>query len=98
MAEIRKPLADRHQILQWYDAVCRSQAKQTKDESGMYSAIPNGMMAAYLSLAYDLYTLRHHMALQEEVVRRLKISDQFQGARHELFVAATCIRAGFNIK
>ena len=46
---------------------------------------------------YDLYALRHHAALQDEVIRRLKIPDQFQGARYELYVAATCIRAGFDI-
>jgi hypothetical protein len=44
-----------------------------------------------------LYTLRHHMALQAAVVKRLKHKDQFQGARHELFAAATCIRAGYEI-
>ncbi len=48
-------------------------------------------------LAYDLYVLRDNMRLQDAVVRRLKNRDQFQGARYELFVAATMIRAGFEI-
>ncbi len=30
-------------------------------------------------------------------MRRLQHKDQFQGARHEAFVAATCIRAGYDI-
>jgi SEC-C motif len=29
-AEIKKPLADRHPIMQWYDAVCRYQAETIK--------------------------------------------------------------------
>ncbi len=33
-AELKKPLEDRHQILKWYDAMCRFQQKQTKSEDG----------------------------------------------------------------
>jgi hypothetical protein len=36
--------------------------------------------------------------LQKRIVERLKHKDQFQGARHELFSAATCIRAGYTIE
>src|SRR5262249_7558000 len=57
-----------------------------------------GAMRAYLLLAYDLYTLGHHSALQDRLLHRLRNADQYQGARHELFAAATCIRAGFDIQ
>ena len=97
-AEIAKPLEERHQILKWYDGMRRFQAQQEVDENGLYAAIPNGAFAAYLLLAYDLYTLHHHMALQAKIVSRLKKPDQFQGARYELFAAVTCIRAGFGIE
>jgi hypothetical protein len=97
-AELKKPLEERHQILKWYDAMCRFQQKQTKGEDGIYEAIPNGAFAAFLSLAYDLYILRHHKALQEDIIRRLKHPDQFQGVRYELFATATCIRASFKIE
>ncbi len=96
-AELTKPLEERHQILKWYDEACRFQSVQEKNEDGLFSSIPSGPFSAYLLLAYDLYVLRDHMALQAEVVRRLKNKDQFQGARYELFVAATCCRAGFHI-
>jgi hypothetical protein len=36
--------------------------------------------------------------LDETLVARLKNKDQFQGARHELFAEATCLRAGFTIE
>jgi hypothetical protein len=60
--------------------------------------VPDGICSAYLLLAYDLYLLRNHGSLQKEVVRRLRIADQFRGARYELFVAATFIRAAFDIE
>ncbi len=96
--ELKKPLEERHQILKWYDAMCRFQQSQTKGEDGIYVAVPNGAFAAYLSIAYDLYILRHHTALQKSIIERLKHPDQFQGARYELFTTATCIRAGFDIE
>jgi hypothetical protein len=95
--EIEKTLEERHQIMQWYDGHCRFQSRQKKGRDGLYRARLNGVSAAYLFLAYDLYTLRHHDALQSELIRRLKIKEQFQGARHELFVTATFIRGGFDI-
>ena len=97
-AELAKPFDDRHQIMKWYDAMCRYQQKQKPGPDGLYGTIPNGLWRAYLLLSHDLYTLRHHSALQTAVVARLKHKDQFQGARHELFAAATCIRAGYDIE
>jgi len=96
-AELCKPLEERHQIMQWYDALCHFQQKQEKGPDGIYGVTLSGAMRAYFLLSYDLYVLRHHSALQKDVVARLKHKDQFQGARHELFAAATCIRAGFDI-
>ena len=97
-AELEKPYEERHQILQWYEDMCRFlKDGGTKERDGMYSAIPDGPTAAYLRLSYDLYVLRHHTAMQNEVVWRLKDKGQFQGARHELFVAAAFIRSGFDI-
>ncbi|OGW27205.1 MAG: hypothetical protein A2X59_03265 [Nitrospirae bacterium GWC2_42_7] len=97
-SEIAKPFEERHIILKWYDGFCHFQNQHERDENGLFAAVPNGITAAYLTLAYDLYILRHHSALQERIIQRLKHKDQFQGARYELFVIATCIRAGFDIK
>jgi hypothetical protein len=97
-SEIKKPLEQRHQIMKWYDAMCHFQRRQKLDADGIYRATPNGAFSAYILLAYDLYILKDNQALQDEIIRRLKIPAQFQGARHELFAAATCIRAGYTIK
>ena len=98
-AELLKPLADRHPVMQWYDAMCRLQAlsKQQAGPDGLYYVVPSGFMRAYSLLAYDLYILQHHGLLQDRLLHRLRNKDQYQGARHELFAAATCVRAGFDI-
>lgn len=97
-AEIAKPFDERHVIMKWYDGMCHYQQKQQRGPDGLYGAVPNGPWRAYMLLAYDLYALQHHSNLQAAVVKRLKRPDQFQGARHELFAAATCIRAGYEIE
>jgi hypothetical protein len=97
-AELAKPLQERHVVMQWYDGMCQYQRRQQRDPNGLYGAVPNGPWRAYMLLAYDLYSLQHHSTLQAAVVKRLKHPDQFQGARHELFAAATCIRAGYDIE
>lgn len=98
--ELKKPLVDRHPVMQWYDAVCRLQAraKQQAGPNGIYGLFPSGAMRAYLLLAFDLYSLQHHDALQDRLLHRLRDRVQYQGARHELFAAATCIRAGYDIE
>lgn len=95
--ELAKSYKERHQIIKWFCDSTRYQQKQIKDKNGIYSAVPNSALAAYMALAYDLYILKHHSAIQDDIIRRLKIPDQFQGARYELFATATCIRAGFDI-
>jgi hypothetical protein len=97
-AELTKPFDERHVIMKWYDGMCRYQQKQERGPDGLFGTVPNGAMRACLLLAYDLYALQHHSKLQVAVVKRLKNKDQFQGARHELFAAATCIRAGYDIE
>lgn len=54
--ELSKPLEQRHQILKWYDALCRYEALQKADEDGIYRAEPCGAATCWYRLAYDLYT------------------------------------------
>lgn len=96
-SELEKPAEKRHPIVKWYVGMRHFQTQQTKGTDGVYSAIPDGNMAAYIRLAYDLYVVRDNVLFQKGIIERLKIIDQFQGARYELFATATCIRAGFEI-
>ena len=97
-AELRKPFAERHQVMQWYDHVCRLQRETAVVEpNGLYAVDADGVTTAYLHLAYDLFILDDHRLLQKEVLRRLRRRENFAGARYELLVAATIVRAGCSI-
>jgi hypothetical protein len=57
----------------------------------------NGDLLAFLSFAYDLFTLADNAVVQQSLFDRLIKLDQYQGARYEMFVAASLIRSGFTI-
>jgi len=99
-AELKKPLEERHPVLQWYQQLCEFQAKYADQltDRKISSATATGPVMAFLALAYDLYTLEHHALLQGKLVNRLKVKDQFQGARYETYVAAAFVRAGFDVE
>ncbi len=96
-SEIKKPLQQRHPIMQWYNSLCTYQKKHIKREGEVYSAVCTGDVGAYMSLAYDLYILGHHSLLQSRLIERLKDENQFQGARYEIYTTASFIKAGFEI-
>jgi hypothetical protein len=96
-AELKKDPAERHPVIQWYISLCKYQKEHIKEPGKIHSGICTGTVAAYLSLSYDLYLLRHHTLLQERLIHRLKIKDQFQGARYEIYVIASFIKANFDI-
>lgn len=97
--EIAKPLADRHPILQWYDAVCTYQRESMRIASGVVTSAPmTGAVAAYVNLAYDLFALDHNAELQDRLLARLRNHDNFSGARYEIRVASQLIRAGFELE
>ena len=61
------------------------------------AATMNGDQFAFLSFAYDLFTLSDNAEVQTSLFDRLRKPDQYQGARYEMFVAASLLRAGFKI-
>lgn len=94
-AELAKPSGERHPVVDWYVRMCRFQQRQEPNAQGVFAVTPNGAMKALICLAYDLYVLKSNAGVQERLVARLKNREQFQGARHEVFAAATCVRAGY---
>ena len=97
-AELKKPPEEQHVIVQWRTRVIQYMQKQQMTQDGVYSAAPNGYMAAFLALAWDVYVVQDNGRLDELLMSRLKHPDQFQGARHELFAESTCLRAGYRIE
>jgi len=96
--EIAKPPDERHVVMQWRIKGMNYMNAQPREPDGTYSATPTGPLLAYLTFAYDLFVVAHNGRLDCRLVERLKQKDQFQGARHELFAEATCLRAGFQIE
>lgn len=96
--ELKKELDRRHPILIWHHHLCALQHKYFTESASIKEAPMNGAARAYLQLAYDLYSLDHNAELQNKLIARLKNQDNFYGARYEVFVAASMIRAGFEIQ
>jgi hypothetical protein len=97
-AEIKRPLAERHPLLVWYQRLCEFQHAHYAGQGQVSTAPANGAVSAYLRLAYDLYALDHNAELQEKLLARLRNHDKFWGARYEVNVAAIFVRAGFTIE
>jgi hypothetical protein len=96
-AEIAKPLNERHPIMQWYEEYCHFQ-REHYTNGEVRSAPATGVVNCYLGLAYSLYLIKHNVALQDRLLKRLKSVIQFQGAYYELSVANCLIRAGFKLE
>ncbi|HEY2547856.1 MAG TPA: hypothetical protein VGI46_17420 [Candidatus Acidoferrum sp.] len=96
--ETHKPVAAQNQVVGWREAMRRyAMAKSAAPDEARQNA-ENPFSLAYMTFAYDLYVVAHNGRLDDTLVARLKNRDQFQGARHELFAEATCLRAGFAIQ
>jgi hypothetical protein len=96
--EIAESPNERHPVMQWRIRGMNYMKSQPRLPDGSYAGMPTGPLMAYLTFAYDLYVVAHNSRLDQRLVDRLKQKDQFQGARHELFAEATCLRAGFQIE
>lgn len=95
--ELKKAEIERHPLISWYVKTCAWQKRHADQDGLVKGAFPDGVTLAYISFSYDLYTIGHQTRLQELLIKRLKNKIQFQGARFELFAAASCMRAGFEI-
>ena len=95
--QLAKRPEKRHPVFQWRTDAVRYMNEQPALKYDVYSAKPNGSLGAYMTFAYDLYVVADNGGLDEELLRRLKIFDQFLGARQELFAEASCLRAGCTV-
>jgi hypothetical protein len=97
-AEVAKPRGTRHPVFEARYRAMSYMNAQPRDAQGVYKATMTGPMLGYFTFAYDLFTVQDNGRLDARLIERLKNCDQFQGARHELFAEATCLRAGFSIE
>lgn len=96
-AELQKPFGERHPILVWYHKLCEQQRLFIKEPGKVSGGPMTGAVAAYMHLAYDLYALDHNAELQAKLIGRIHSKEHFSGARYEVQVAATLVRAGFTL-
>ncbi|MDQ2913284.1 MAG: hypothetical protein M3T56_08520 [Chloroflexota bacterium] len=98
-AQQAKPRQDRHPIAQWQtDLALLRTRPPVAVRGGVSEATGTGSSLAFLTLAYDLYSILHCGALPTPLVKRLKLASEFQGARYEVAVAALFARAGFTLE
>ena len=91
--EIGKQGQHRHEIVKWFIGGIPNLEKG----NGKIWWKPNGKALALLHLAYDLYVLDNIGKLPKILIDRLKNNENFNGARYEVFVFSTLIRAGFDL-
>jgi SEC-C motif len=96
--QLKLPRDERHPAFQWRFKAMTFMNKQPRTAEGIYVATMTGPMLAYYTFAYDLFVVMDNGRLDERLLERLKRTESFQGARHELFAEATCLRAGFTIE
>jgi len=95
---------ERHPVIEWHERLL-AVSKAANLASGETRQTPmTGAISAFLTLAYDLYTLEHNNdqtrtpELRKSLIGRLKSQDQFIGVRYEIRVAAMLLRAGFELE
>ena len=93
----RMPLQDRHPALQWMYTYVDHHQRLAQQENTDPRAHLIGAGGAWFRFGYDLFTIRDNANLQARLKTRLLNVQGFQGARHELAVAAMCVAAGFEL-
>jgi hypothetical protein len=92
-----KNQSDDHPII-----ILLNKTKQYKNDHyslGLFQIESIGATDACLTMAYNLYILKHHYPSEgDEVIKRLKSKDQFSGAYHELNVFKFLILSGLKVQ
>ena len=95
--EEAKPFEERHPALQWMHTFVDHSQRLEREGKEDPRGGQIGAGAAWFRFAYDIFTIRDNAKLEARLKKRLLDRKDFQGARHELAVAAMCIAAGFDL-
>lgn len=93
-----RPLQERHPALQWMYTYVDHQQRLEQQGNVDPRNHQIGAGGAWLRFGYDLFTIRDNAKLHARMKERLLNAQDFQGARHELAVAAICVAAGFELE
>lgn len=99
--ERKKSARERHHIVQGFDSFYEDRRRLAptleRPEKSIKSLPTSGNVLAMLTFAYDVYSVQHCAVIPDDILQRLKQYNEYQGARYEINVAGTCVRAGFVI-
>ncbi|WP_407472238.1 SEC-C domain-containing protein [Xanthomonas campestris pv. campestris] len=93
-----------HPVIQWHERFLLASKAANLAAGETRQTLMTGAISAFMTLAYDLYTLEHNndqtrtTQLRKSLIGRLKCQDQFIGVRYEIRVAAMLLRAGFELE
>jgi hypothetical protein len=96
-AEEEKPFALRHPAIQWMHSFVAQSNQVSQSGRKLGSTNQSGSGAAWFRFCFDVFTIRDNARLENLLKERLQDQKTFQGARHELRVAALCLAAGFTL-
>ncbi|OGR41090.1 MAG: hypothetical protein A2X28_07140 [Elusimicrobia bacterium GWA2_56_46] len=97
-AELKKSPENQHPIVQWRNLAYAHMKGNQSGDAQIQTAPMTGALISYISLSYNLYLLAHNVKLQSHLIKRLKDTNRFIGAKYETYVAAEFIKAGFLIE
>jgi hypothetical protein len=96
--ECQKPEKDRHPLIRLAFLKHQHFLMNSKKDGNFFTTEVDGPTKEFLSVAYDLYVLRHHSVLQKKLIKKMKIPNTYHSFRYEAYVAAVMIKAGFEIE
>ena len=73
----------------------RAQAEARQRISGQGNILSTVAAMNFFTVAHDLFIIGDNTKQRDRLVLSLRVADQFHGARHELMIASSLIRAGF---
>lgn len=96
--ESSKPAGERHPVVEWYQATAKFILALPEHDQPLSEFIMPAEAGHFFRLAFNLHQIEHQGLLLDRMVKRLKYSREFQGARYEVAVAAAFARANFRIE
>lgn len=97
-AQASLPVHDQHPLFRWLSSALEFHRLAQLDANWWSQHSLDFRARSLVLLATDLLTLDKDRVLQHILLERLHGADSFQGALHEVSVAATMIREGFAIR
>ena len=100
-AELKKLQREWHPLIRWVNG--GDEYLKTASPKAVYGQLhsfhPDGNMQALMTLADDVYQLAHVLQTPDKpILRRLRDSRSFQGARYEVFTASLLARCGCRVE